>query len=551
MQKKICSILFVLIFIFSGYAEDIIWTEDTTVSLPDSIKLYKGTRTSPKLQAFYLDVNLKNAEIAVRPYFGVQTATLPVFTSAAGAYVAINAGFFGGSTSYSTIISPGELKAANVQSLARNNLTFPVIRSMFSIDTDGTMAVDWMYHFDNTLEGVYSFSQPLSYINNDPVPKSTPKKEDGTPLTDLLVAVGGAPVLIKNGVINITYDEEIMWGSGVGLDNRDPRTAVGYTLDNHVILFVADGRQTISEGVSLPELAQILSDLGCNEAINLDGGGSTQMALPGQYINSPSEQRPVPTIFAVVHKDSLGVPDEPQIEKIIDSGDSECELIGPGWFPTANSGFWGETPSMLHSKGDGSSYAQYQVNVAADAIYDVYAWWVASTNRCTDTPFIIHHKHGIDTVYKDQATNGSSWVPIGTYTFRGDSSEKIIVSDKATNGTYVVVDAIRLVTYDTTVTALTNSEVRHVPENFVLHQNYPNPFNPVTTIQYQLAKPGHVDISIYNLLGEKMTTLVNTIQAEGYYSTEWHADGFGSGVYFYRMLTADGQMQTRKLILLK
>ncbi|MEZ4761958.1 MAG: phosphodiester glycosidase family protein [Calditrichia bacterium] len=72
----------------------------------------------------------------------------------------------------------------------------------------------------------------------------------------------------------------MFFGSGVGFDNGDPRTAVGFTADNRVIMLVADGRSsTWSNGVSLPELANIMIELGCVEAMNLDGGGSSQMAL--------------------------------------------------------------------------------------------------------------------------------------------------------------------------------------------------------------------------------------------------------------------------------
>jgi hypothetical protein len=206
---------------------------------------------------------------------------------------------------------------------------------------------------------------------------------------------------------------------------------------------------------------------------------------------------------------------------------------------------------MLHSKGDGSSYAQFQPNVPSDAIYDVYGWWVASTNRCKDTPFIIHHKHGIDTVYKDQTTNGSSWVSIGTYTFCGDSSEKIIISDKAVNGTYVVADAIRLVTYDTTTTAISSFLNDQLPRMLVLEQNYPNPFNPLTIIKYEIVNTSYVELIVYNTLGQSVATLVSETKAPGKYSVEWDADNFVSGVYYYRLSTQKGQAQTKKLILLK
>jgi photosystem II stability/assembly factor-like uncharacterized protein len=86
---------------------------------------------------------------------------------------------------------------------------------------------------------------------------------------------------------------------------------------------------------------------------------------------------------------------------------------------------------------------------------------------------------------------------------------------------------------------------------FNLSQNYPNPFNPRTTINYQIPLNTQVKLSIYNLLGQKVVTLVNKKQPAGRYTVEWDAGAFASGVYIYRFETNTGFMQSRKLILLK
>jgi len=86
---------------------------------------------------------------------------------------------------------------------------------------------------------------------------------------------------------------------------------------------------------------------------------------------------------------------------------------------------------------------------------------------------------------------------------------------------------------------------------YQLMQNYPNPFNPVTTINYQLPQVSKVDLSIYNLLGQKVYTLLNKKQPIGNYTMEWDASSFSSGIYFYRLETDKGFVQSRKLILLK
>ena len=69
------------------------------------------------------------------------------------------------------------------------------------------------------------------------------------------------------------------------------------------------------------------------------------------------------------------------------------------------------------------------------------------------------------------------------------------------------------------------------PEAFQLLQNYPNPFNPSTLIHYNLAKPGLVELAIYNVLGHKVRTLVDTYQEAGRYSVEWDGrNGRGTGL---------------------
>jgi PKD repeat protein len=90
-----------------------------------------------------------------------------------------------------------------------------------------------------------------------------------------------------------------------------------------------------------------------------------------------------------------------------------------------------------------------------------------------------------------------------------------------------------------------------IPHKFALQQNHPNPFNPTTTINYQLAMSSNVNLSIYNTLGQKVATLVNNKQPAGNYSVQWDATGFSSGVYFYKLETSTGFLQSKKLLLLK
>ncbi|MBD3170047.1 MAG: S8 family serine peptidase [candidate division Zixibacteria bacterium] len=89
-----------------------------------------------------------------------------------------------------------------------------------------------------------------------------------------------------------------------------------------------------------------------------------------------------------------------------------------------------------------------------------------------------------------------------------------------------------------------------IPANFALAGNYPNPFNPATNIRYQLPVSANVTLDIYNVLGQKVETLVNGYQEAGYHSVSWDASGYSSGVYFAKL--SDGaETATQKMMLVK
>ncbi len=99
--------------------------------------------------------------------------------------------------------------------------------------------------------------------------------------------------------------------------------------------------------------------------------------------------------------------------------------------------------------------------------------------------------------------------------------------------------------------AMTSSnEPKELPSVFALEQNYPNPFNPATTIKYSVAKAGEVQLSVYNMMGQKVANLVSGTKSAGSYAISWNAEGMASGMYFYR-LSAAGQTMTRQMTLIK
>jgi exopolysaccharide biosynthesis protein len=95
--------------------------------------------------------------------------------------------------------------------------------------------------------------------------------------------VSGVPQLVKNGAIEITWEQEKSSKSFV--ETRHPRTAVAKLKDGKFLMITVNGRQKESVGMNLNELAALLVELGATDAMNLDGGGSTTMFLNGKIVN--------------------------------------------------------------------------------------------------------------------------------------------------------------------------------------------------------------------------------------------------------------------------
>ncbi len=102
---------------------------------------------------------------------------------------------------------------------------------------------------------------------------------------------------------------------------------------------------------------------------------------------------------------------------------------------------------------------------------------------------------------------------------------------------------------------MSNSETDVFPRKFQLGQNYPNPFNPVTTLHYDLSEYSVVKITIYDMLGREVKTLINQNQDAGYRSVIWNAtNNYGkpvsAGIYLYQ-IQAGEYISTKKMVLLK
>jgi len=130
-------------------------------------------------------------------------------------------------------------------------------------------------------------------------------------------------------------------------------------------------------------------------------------------------------------------------------------------------------------------------------------------------------------------------------------SELVTVSFEMLNGAAMVnpITAIGSIN-DNTAQELDELELKVVPSEFALSQNYPNPFNPTTNINYQLPVESMVNITVYNMVGQKVATLVNEVKPAGVHIVNLDMSSFSSGSYIYR-ITADGFSSTKTMMLIK
>ncbi|OGV10869.1 MAG: hypothetical protein A3J84_07710 [Ignavibacteria bacterium RIFOXYA2_FULL_37_17] len=100
------------------------------------------------------------------------------------------------------------------------------------------------------------------------------------------------------------------------------------------------------------------------------------------------------------------------------------------------------------------------------------------------------------------------------------------------------------------VTTDVEDNINEIPSDYVLYQNYPNPFNPSTKIRYSIPQAAKVSIALYNVLGIKVASLVETEQPVGNYEIVLNGNNLASGVYFVRM-NAGNYSVTKKIVLMK
>ena len=271
-------------------------------TLPNDIILYRGYNAKVPIKAWAVIIpNIKQNQLKILASSDQDGLDTPEdFAIKTNAIVVINGGYFSRSTKL--VHHVGLLKTDNQLiepasgTVIRENIRYNITRGAVGIYHDGKIDIGWA---STKNDSIFQWSMP---INNRPGKPGILNYENAK-LWDVAYAMHAGPVLIADSKLNITSEEEVFFNTPV--DGVQPRSAIGYNDSGDVIMMVVDGRQVDSRGVYLKELALLMSQFKCREAINLDGGGSSALFVDGNLVNRPiglSTQREIMSSIAVISK---------------------------------------------------------------------------------------------------------------------------------------------------------------------------------------------------------------------------------------------------------
>ena len=268
-------------------APDIEWRamEALNAELPDAVQVFSGADPNIPLRAWYVsvrpDADTVRTEILLSDDENDRRERVSSFAADTGACVVVNGGFFSMERTPAMhaglLVVDGVIEAPATRSVLRGDNRYETARAALGVMPDG-FDIAWATSRDGQLQ---AWSEPPSHV------PGSPAQLEGEPAPwPVEDAVGAGPALVADGQVRVSTNEEVFFGSAI--PNTHPRTAAGIRADGTLLLVVVDGRQPVSRGVDLEQLAALMLDLGAEEALNLDGGGSSSLFVNGGLLNRPS-----------------------------------------------------------------------------------------------------------------------------------------------------------------------------------------------------------------------------------------------------------------------
>jgi len=277
--------------------------------LPASVHVY---RTADSLDgrpqvAYYVSAPLRDKELGFTAQVGYGKRYTPAqyYGQEGHPLLVINTSFFSFATNgnLNLVMRDGKMLAWNQPSRKgkKDSIFHYTTRSALGITAGRKADVAWIFT-DTTQPLPYAFEDgPVVATGADSIPTLAEMRDPHWRRWKMQTAVGGGPVLVYDGRVRVTNEEEGLFIHGE--KDMHPRSAIGYTRDGRIIVLAVQGRTPgVAAGVTLAQEAKILLDLGCYEAINLDGGGSSCMLVNGKETIHPSDkggERPVPAVFLI------------------------------------------------------------------------------------------------------------------------------------------------------------------------------------------------------------------------------------------------------------
>jgi len=277
------------------------------LDLPNGIVIYSGTNKSMPLNAWVATVDLNQVQISVNVLSSTDKdrKESPLqFMENSGARIILNGGYFlmdhQPAQHVGLLKTNGNLEEAASPSVIRDQSRYFINRGAFGIKNDGTVDIAWC---STKNDSIFEWDAPLQ--NRPGLPQDSLHFQTAK-FWDVKDAFHAGPVLINDGKINVTVEQEAFFNTPIA--GVQPRSAIGYTKDNVLILMVVDGRQVDSRGVYLEELALLMNQFNCIEALNLDGGGSSAMVADSRLLNRPGGltlQREIMSVIGIFYNNYI------------------------------------------------------------------------------------------------------------------------------------------------------------------------------------------------------------------------------------------------------
>lgn len=316
--KAVSLVLAAFIFIPVCTRAQVKWTNADSAfgPLPAGFHLFKTNDSldGKPFIAYYAEAKLKEPSLTFSTDTTFRRRLTPsqFYERNGKPLLVVNASFFSFETNQNlnVVIDSGRLLAYNVHSLPmRGKDTFQYrhpFGSAIGISKKRKADIAWLYT-DSVHTYAFASQQPHAFTKDSVNGFSYDairsfKGENRFAKWKMRTAVGGGPVLVQEGKIQITNEQELKF-YGKAINDKHPRTAMGYTADGRLIIMVIQGRfPGIAEGATLTQTAGLFVQLGCTEALNLDGGGSSCMLINGKETIKPSsegKQRALPAVFLI------------------------------------------------------------------------------------------------------------------------------------------------------------------------------------------------------------------------------------------------------------